>query len=211
LTVVEESRGEDEPEVTGGTRIVMLGFGLFLFFFGLPFAAGGGFTLFEGLGVLPDSYGFDPFLVCFSLPFLGVGLAFVAGGIKMVVSGVLGKDMGLRIGGDDDDEDDDGVHGREHHESGRSNTAFAYISREALLAQIHGTEGSVEDTASSATGPIVEEERTSEDILAPQQAENPGERVPQASQEAGEVPSQPSETQEGGAGFWNLGDGADSS
>ena len=207
---MEESRGEDEPEVTGGTRIVMLGFGLFLFFFGLPFAAGGGFTLFEGLGVLPDSYGFDPFLVCFSLPFLGVGLAFVAGGIKMVVSGVLGKDMGLRIGGDDDDEDDDGVHGREHHESGRSNTAFAYISREALLAQIHGTEGSVEGTASSATEPIVEEERTSEESLAPQQAKDHGEGVPQAAKGAEDVTAQPSETMEGGTGFWDLGDGADS-
>ena len=207
---MEERRGEDEPEVTGRTRIVMLGFGLFLFFFGLPFAAGGGFTLFEGLGVLPDSYGFDPFLVCFSLPFLGVGLAFVAGGIKMVVGGVLGKDMGLRIGGDDDDEDDDGVHGREHHESGRSNTAFAYPSREALLAQIHGTEGSVEGTASSATEPIVEEERTSEDILAPQHTENPGEGVPQAANGAEDVTAQPFETMEGGTGFWNLGDGADS-
>ena len=207
---MEEPRGEDEPEVTGRTRIVMLGFGLFLFFFGLPFAAGGGFTLFEGLGVLPDSYGFDPFLVCFSLPFLGVGLAFVAGGIKMVVGGVLGKDMGLRIGGDDDDEDDDGVHGREHHESGRSNTAFAYISREALLAQIHGTEGSVEGTASSATEPIVEEERTSEESLAPQQAKDHGEGVPQAAKGAEDVTAQPSETMEGGTGFWDLGDGADS-
>ena len=207
---MEESRGEDEPEVTGRTRIVMLGFGLFLFFFGLPFAAGGGFTLLEGLDVLPGSYGFDPFLICISLPFLGVGLAFIAGGIKMVVGGVLGKDMGLRIGGDDDDEDDDGVHGREHHESGRSNTAFAYPSREALLAQIHGTEGSVEGTASSATEPIVEEERTSEESLAPQQAKDHGEGVPQAAKGAEDVTAQPSETMEGGTGFWDLGDGADS-
>jgi len=174
LTVVEESRGEDEPEVTGRTRIVMLGFGLFLFFFGLPFAAGGGFTLFEGLGVLPDSYGFDPFLVCFSLPFLGVGLAFVAGGIKMVVGGVLGKDMGLRIGGDDDDEDHDDAPDREHDESGRSNTAFAYISREALLAQIHGTEAFAEDTTSSVEAPLAEEDNTSEETLAPQQAKDHG-------------------------------------
>ena len=188
MTVVEEPRGEDEPEVTGRTRIVMLGFGLFLFFFGLPFAAGGGFTLFEGLGVLPDSYGFDPFLVCFSLPFLGVGLAFVAGGIKMVVGGVLGKDMGLRIGGDDDDEDDDGVHGREHHESGRSNTAFAYPSREALLAQIHGT-------ASTKATPSIEEVQT-EDTSTPEATED--EEASPA-----EVPlSEESTTVDGG--FWNL-------
>ena len=210
MTVVEESRGEDEPEVTGGTRIVMLGVGLFLFFFGLQVAFAGGFTLLEGLGVLPSPYGFDPFEVCFSLAFLGVGLAFVAGGIKMVVGGVLGKDMGLRIGGDDDDEDHDDAPDREHDESGRSNTAFAYISREALLAQIHGTEGSVEGTASSATEPIVEEERTSEDILAPQHTENPGEGVPQAANGAEDVTAQPFETMEGGTGFWNLGDGADS-
>jgi hypothetical protein len=153
----------------------------------------------------------DVFLICFSIPFLGVGGLLVVGGLTSIVGGVLGKEMGVHIGRGDDDEDHDDAPDREHDESGRSNTAFAYISREALLAQIHGTEGSVEDTASSVTEPIVEEERTSEDILAPQHAENPGERVPQASQEAGEVPSQPSETQEGGAGFWNLGDGADSS
>ena len=210
MTVVEEPRGEDEPEVTGRTRIVMLGFGLFLFFFGLPFAAGGGFTLFEGLGVLPDSYGFDPFLVCFSLPFLGVGLAFVAGGIKMVVGGVLGKDMGLRIGGDDDDEDHDDAPDREHDESGRSNTAFAYISREALLAQIHGTEAFGEDTTSSVEAPLTEEDNTSEETLAPQQAKDHGEGVPQAAKGAEDVTAQPSKTMEGGTGFWDLGDGADS-
>ena len=188
MTVVEESRGEDEPEVTGRTRIVMLGFGLFLFFFGLPFAAGGGFTLFEGLGVLPDSYGFDPFLVCFSLPFLGVGLAFVAGGIKMVVGGVLGKDMGLRIGGDDDDEDDDGVHGREHHESGRPNTAFAYISREDLLAQIHGT------PSTNAT-PSVE------------QVDHQGEATSEAIEGGDTSPTEVSPNEEsttGDGGFWDL-------
>ena len=210
MTVVEESRGEDEPEVTGGTRIVMLGVGLFLFFFGLQVAFAGGFTLLEGLGVLPSPYGFDPFEVCFSLAFLGVGLAFVAGGIKMVVGGVLGKDMGLRIGGDDDDEDDDGVHGREHHESGRSNTAFAYPSREALLAQIHGTEAFAEDTTSSVEAPLAEEDNTSEETLAPQQAKDHGEGVPQAAKGAEDVTAQPSETMEGGTGFWDLGDGADS-
>ena len=207
MTVVEESRGEDEPEVTGRTRIVMLGVGLFLFFFGLPFAAGGVFTLLDGLDVLPGSYGFDPFLICFSLPFLGVGLAFVAGGIMMVVGGVLGKNMGLRIGDDEDDEDDDG----EHDESGRSNTAFAYPSREALLAQIHGTEVFVEDTTSSDEAPLSEEDNTSEETLAPQQAKDHGEGVPQAAKGAEDVTAQPSKTTEGGTGFWNLGDGADSS
>jgi hypothetical protein len=208
---VEENQGEEKREVTGATRIGMLGFGLFLFFFGLPFAAGGGFTLLEGLGVLPDSYGFDPFLVCFSLPFLGVGLAFVAGGIKMVVGGVLGKDMGLRIGGDDDDEDHDDAPDREHDESGRSNTAFAYPSREALLAQIHGTEVFVEQTTSSVEAPLAEEDNTSEETLAPQQAKDHGEGVPQAAKGAEDVTAQPSKTTEGGTGFWNLGDGADSS
>ena len=188
MTVVEESRGEDEPEVTGKTRIVMLGFGLFLFFFGLPFAAGGGFTLFEGLGVLPDSYGFDPFLVCFSLPFLGVGLAFVAGGIKMVVGGVLGKDMGLRIGGDDDDEDHDDAPDREHDESGRSNTAFAYPSREALLAQIHGT-------ASTKATPSIEEVQT-EEASTPEATED------EEASPAEVPPSEESTTVDGG--FWNL-------
>jgi len=208
---VEENQGEEKREVTGATRIGMLGFGLFLFFFGLPFAAGGGFTLLEGLGVLPDSYGFDPFLVCFSLPFLGVGLAFVAGGIKMVVGGVLGKDMGLRIGGDDDDEDHDDAPDREHDESGRSNTAFAYPSREALLAQIHGTEVFVEQTTSSVEAPLAEEDNTSEETLGPQQAKDHGEGVPQAAKGAEDVTAQPSKTTEGGTGFWNLGDGADSS
>ena len=210
MTVVEESRGEDEPEVTGATRIGMLGFGLFLFFFGLPFAFAGGFTLLEGLGVLPSSYGFDPFLVCFSIPFLGVGVLLVVGGLTSVVGGALGKEMGVRIGRGGDDEDHDDAPDREHDESGRPNTAFAYISREALLAQIHGTEGSVEGTASSATEPIVEEERTSEESLAPQQAKDHGEGVPQAAKGAEDVTAQPSETMEGGTGFWNLGDGADS-
>ena len=185
---MEENQGEEKREVTGGTRIVMLGVGLFLFFFGLPFAAGGGFTLLEGLGVLPDSYGFDPFLVCFSLPFLGVGLAFVAGGIKMVVGGVLGKDMGLRIGGDDDDEDHDDAPDREHDESGRSNTAFAYPSREALLAQIHGT-------ASTKATPSIEEVQT-EEASTPEATED------EEASPAEVPPSEESTTVDGG--FWNL-------
>ncbi len=192
MTVVEESRGEDEPKVTGRTRIVMLGVGLFLFLFGLPFAAGGVFTLLDGLDVLPGSYGFDPFLICFSLPFLGVGLAFIAGGVKMVVGGVLGKDMGLRIGGDDDDEDDDGVHDREHHGSGRSNTAFAYPSREALLAQIHGTPST--DATPSVEQVQNEEASTSEEIS---EAVEGGETSP-----AEVSPDEESATGDGG--FWDL-------
>ena len=188
MTVVEESRGEDEPEVTGATRIGMLGFGLFLFFFGLPFAFAGGFTLLEGLGVLPSSYGFDPFLVCFSIPFLGVGVLLVVGGLTSVVGGALGKDMGLRIGGDDDDEDHDDAPDREHDESGRSNTAFAYISREALLAQIHGT-------ASTKATPSIEEVQT-EEASTPEATED------EEASPAEVPPSEESTTVDGG--FWNL-------
>jgi hypothetical protein len=188
LTVVEESRGEDEPEVTGATRIGMLGFGLFLFFFGLPFAFAGGFTLLEGLGVLPSSYGFDPFLVCFSIPFLGVGVLLVVGGLTSVVGGALGKEMGVRIGRGGDDEDHDDAPDREHDESGRSNTAFAYISREALLAQIHGT-------ASTKATPSIEEVQT-EEASTPEATED------EEASPAEVPPSEESTTVDGG--FWNL-------
>ena len=188
MTVVEESRGEDEPEVTGATRIGMLGFGLFLFFFGLPFAFAGGFTLLEGLGVLPSSYGFDPFLVCFSIPFLGVGVLLVVGGLTSVVGGALGKEMGVRIGRGGDDEDHDDAPDREHDESGRSNTAFAYISREALLAQIHGT-------ASTKATPSIEEVQT-EEASTPEATED------EEASPAEVPPSEESTTVDGG--FWNL-------
>jgi len=188
LAVVEESRGEDEPEVTGATRIGMLGFGLFLFFFGLPFAFAGGFTLLEGLGVLPSSYGFDPFLVCFSIPFLGVGVLLVVGGLTSVVGGALGKEMGVRIGRGGDDEDHDDAPDREHDESGRSNTAFAYISREALLAQIHGT-------ASTKATPSIEEVQT-EEASTPEATED------EEASPAEVPPSEESTTVDGG--FWNL-------
>ncbi|MFZ9048669.1 MAG: hypothetical protein ACO20Y_07755 [Poseidonia sp.] len=185
---MEESRGEDEPEVTGATRIGMLGFGLFLFFFGLPFAFAGGFTLLEGLGVLPSSYGFDPFLVCFSIPFLGVGVLLVVGGLTSVVGGALGKEMGVRIGRGGDDEDHDDAPDREHDESGRSNTAFAYISREALLAQIHGT-------ASTKATPSIEEVQT-EEASTPEATED------EEASPAEVPPSEESTTVDGG--FWNL-------
>ena len=188
MIVVEESRGEDEPEVTGATRIGMLGFGLFLFFFGLPFAFAGGFTLLEGLGVLPSSYGFDPFLVCFSIPFLGVGVLLVVGGLTSVVGGALGKEMGVRIGRGGDDEDHDDAPDREHDESGRSNTAFAYISREALLAQIHGT-------ASTKATPSIEEVQT-EEASTPEATED------EEASPAEVPPSEESTTVDGG--FWNL-------
>jgi len=188
LAVVEESRGEDEPEVTGATRIGMLGFGLFLFFFGLPFAFAGGFTLLEGLGVLPSSYGFDPFLVCFSIPFLGVGVLLVVGGLTSVVGGALGKEMGVRIGRGGDDEDHDDAPDREHDESGRSNTAFAYPSREALLAQIHGT-------ASTKATPSIEEVQT-EEASTPEATED------EEASPAEVPPSEESTTVDGG--FWNL-------
>ena len=188
MTVVEESRGEDEPEVTGATRIGMLGFGLFLFFFGLPFAFAGGFTLLEGLGVLPSSYGFDPFLVCFSIPFLGVGVLLVVGGLTSVVGGALGKEMGVRIGRGGDDEDHDDAPDREHDESGRSNTAFAYPSREALLAQIHGT-------ASTKATPSIEEVQT-EEASTPEATED------EEASPAEVPPSEESTTVDGG--FWNL-------
>lgn len=188
MAVVEESRGEDEPEVTGATRIGMLGFGLFLFFFGLPFAFAGGFTLLEGLGVLPSSYGFDPFLVCFSIPFLGVGVLLVVGGLTSVVGGALGKEMGVRIGRGGDDEDHDDAPDREHDESGRSNTAFAYISREALLAQIHGT-------ASTKATPSIEEVQT-EEASTPEATED------EEASPAEVPPSEESTTVDGG--FWNL-------
>jgi hypothetical protein len=185
---VEENRGEDKPEVTGATRIGMLGFGLFLFFFGLPFAFAGGFTLLEGLGVLPSSYGFDPFLVCFSIPFLGVGVLLVVGGLTSVVGGALGKEMGVRIGRGGDDEDHDDAPDREHDESGRSNTAFAYISREALLAQIHGT-------ASTKATPSIEEVQTEE-------ASTPKATEDEEASPAEVPPSEESTTVDGG--FWNL-------
>ena len=188
MIVVEENRGEDEPEVTGATRIGMLGFGLFLFFFGLPFAFAGGFTLLEGLGVLPSSYGFDPFLVCFSIPFLGVGVLLVVGGLTSVVGGALGKEMGVRIGRGGDDEDHDDAPDREHDESGRSNTAFAYISREALLAQIHGT-------ASTKATPSIEEVQT-EEASTPEATED------EEASPAEVPPSEESTTVDGG--FWNL-------
>ena len=188
MAVVEENRGEDKPEVTGATRIGMLGFGLFLFFFGLPFAFAGGFTLLEGLGVLPSSYGFDPFLVCFSIPFLGVGVLLVVGGLTSVVGGALGKEMGVRIGRGGDDEDHDDAPDREHDESGRSNTAFAYISREALLAQIHGT-------ASTKATPSIEEVQT-EEASTPEATED------EEASPAEVPPSEESTTVDGG--FWNL-------
>ena len=188
MIVVEENRGEDEPEVTGATRIGMLGFGLFLFFFGLPFAFAGGFTLLEGLGVLPSSYGFDPFLVCFSIPFLGVGVLLVVGGLTSVVGGALGKEMGVRIGRGGDDEDHDDAPDQEHDESGRSNTAFAYISREALLAQIHGT-------ASTKATPSIEEVQT-EEASTPEATED------EEASPAEVPPSEESTTVDGG--FWNL-------
>ena len=188
MTVVEENRGEDKPEVTGATRIGMLGFGLFLFFFGLPFAFAGGFTLLEGLGVLPSSYGFDPFLVCFSIPFLGVGVLLVVGGLTSIVGGALGKEMGVRIGRGGDDEDHDDAPDREHDESGRSNTAFAYPSREALLAQIHGT-------ASTKATPSIEEVQT-EEASTPEATED------EEASPAEVPPSEESTTVDGG--FWNL-------
>ena len=188
MAVVEENRGEDKTEVTGATRIGMLGFGLFLFFFGLPFAFAGGFTLLEGLGVLPSSYGFDPFLVCFSIPFLGVGVLLVVGGLTSVVGGALGKEMGVRIGRGGDDEDHDDAPDREHDESGRSNTAFAYISREALLAQIHGT-------ASTKATPSIEEVQT-EEASTPEATED------EEASPAEVPPSEESTTGDGG--FWNL-------
>jgi len=185
---VEENQGEEKPEVAGGTRAAMIGFGLFLFFFGLPFAFGGGFTLLEALGVLPGSSGLDVFLICFSIPFLGVGGLLVVGGLTSIVGGVLGKELGVRINRGGIDVGPRNSEDEKSDEDGTSTTAFSYTSREALLAQIHAT------ASTKATASI--EEVQTEDTSTPEATED--EEASPA-----EVPlSEVSTTVDGG--FWNL-------
>jgi hypothetical protein len=200
----------DKEFLSGGSRGARIGGGLFGFFFGLPFAFGGVMVLLEGLGVLPGAYGVDLFSICFSLPFRGVGGAMMVGGLVTLVGGITGKDLGVRInrfnitiGGSDDDED-------EYTDGHERSMGFSYPTRDEILRRIHEPESSVEDTDSADETPLAEEDDTSEETFAPQQAKDHGEGVPQAAKGAEDVTAQPSETMEGGTGFWDLGDGADS-
>jgi len=191
------------------SRGAMIGGGLFGIFFGLPFAFGGVMALLGGLGVLPGTFGAEPFLICFSLPFLGVGGAMMVGGLVTLVGGIIGKDLGISfnrsgitIGGSDDDED-------ENTDGYERSMGYSYPTRDEILRRIHEPESSDEDTASADEAPNTGEDSTSEEILA-SQAETHAEGVPQASQGPEEVTPQSSETQEGGTGFWNLSEATDS-
>jgi len=191
------------------SRGAMIGGGLFGIFFGLPFAFGGVMALLEGFGVLSGTFGAEPFLICFSLPFLGVGGAMMVGGLVTLVGGIIGKDLGISfnrsgitIGGSDDDED-------ENTDGYERSMGYSYPTRDEILRRIHEPESSVEDKASADEAPNTGEDSTSEVIRA-SQAETHAEGVPQASQRPEEVAPQSSETQEGGTGFWNLSEATDS-
>ncbi|MGB0832720.1 MAG: hypothetical protein ACPGRV_02880 [Candidatus Thalassarchaeaceae archaeon] len=76
-----------EEETMG--RIVQMFFGLFLFFFGLPFTLAPFMILSDG--VIDPAYPFESlFMIVFSIPFLMAGLAVNFFGLSMVWGGLVG-------------------------------------------------------------------------------------------------------------------------
>ncbi len=76
-----------EEETMG--RIVQMFFGLFLFFFGLPFTLAPGMILSHG--VIDPAYPFESlFMIVFTIPFLLAGLAVNFFGLSMVWGGLVG-------------------------------------------------------------------------------------------------------------------------
>ena len=70
-------------------RIVQMFFGLFLFFFGLPFTLVPFMMLSDG--VIDPDYPFESlFLIIFTIPFLMAGLAVNFFGLKMISVGLRG-------------------------------------------------------------------------------------------------------------------------
>ena len=76
-----------EEETMG--RIVQMFFGLFLFFFGLPFTLAPFMILSDG--TIDRAYPFESlFLIIFTIPFLMAGLAVNFFGLSMVWGGLVG-------------------------------------------------------------------------------------------------------------------------
>ena len=76
-----------EEETMG--RIVQMLFGLFLFFFGLPFTLAPFMILSDG--IIDPAYPFESlFLIIFTIPFLMAGLAVNFFGLSMVWGGLVG-------------------------------------------------------------------------------------------------------------------------
>ena len=70
-------------------RIVQMFFGLFLFFFGLPFTLAPFMILSDG--TIDPAYPFESlFLIIFTVPFLMAGLAVNFFGLSMVWGGLVG-------------------------------------------------------------------------------------------------------------------------
>ena len=70
-------------------RIVQMFFGLFLFFFGLPFTLAPFMILSDG--AIDPAYPFESlFLIIFTIPFLMAGLAVNFFGLSMVWGGLVG-------------------------------------------------------------------------------------------------------------------------
>lgn len=70
-------------------RIVQMFFGLFLFFFGLPFTLAPFMILSDG--AIDPAYPFESlFLIIFTVPFLMAGLAVNFFGLSMVWGGLVG-------------------------------------------------------------------------------------------------------------------------
>ncbi len=77
-----------EEETMG--RIVQMFFGLFLFFFGLPFTLAPFMILSDG--VIDPAYPFESlFMIVFTIPFLLAGLAINFLGLSMVWGGLVGS------------------------------------------------------------------------------------------------------------------------
>tara|TARA_B100000214_G_C23862934_1_gene578954 strand:+ start:158 stop:526 length:369 start_codon:yes stop_codon:yes gene_type:complete len=84
---VRTKRSDMEEDTMG--RIMPMFFGLFLFFFGLPFTLTPFMIL--GDGVIDPAYPFESlFIIVFTIPFLMAGLALNFFGLSIVWGGLVG-------------------------------------------------------------------------------------------------------------------------